>query len=172
VVIPVFSSLNFAQPALSSVGTSRAAHAARDKAHAPTHIKVAKAVDLITRARNSTTMVVWRERTKQQPKDHGLVTDGICELTLWSDPGSEVRERGHMDQLAPIKKSAIAKRSIFINGHKTSISLEDDFWSGLHDVARYKNAPVAKVVEQVDRDRDHVNLSSAIRVFVFNQLRK
>ena len=77
-----------------------------------------------------------------------------------------------MDQLATIKKSAITKRSIFINGHKTSVSLEDDFWSGLHDVARSKNAPIAKVVEQIDRDRDHVNLSSAIRVFVFNQLKR
>jgi predicted DNA-binding ribbon-helix-helix protein len=77
-----------------------------------------------------------------------------------------------MDQLAPIKKSAIAKRSIFINGHKTSISLEDDFWRGLHDVAHSKNAPIGKLVEQIDRDRDCVNLSSAIRVFVFNQLRK
>ena len=77
-----------------------------------------------------------------------------------------------MDQLAPIKRSAIAKRSIFINGHKTSISLEDDFWSGLHEVARSKNAPIGKLVEQIDRDRDHVNLCSAIRVYVFNQLRK
>jgi predicted DNA-binding ribbon-helix-helix protein len=77
-----------------------------------------------------------------------------------------------MNQLEHIKKSAIIKRSIFINGHKTSVSLEDDFWSGLHDVARSKNAPIAKLVEQIDRDRDNVNLSSAIRVFVFNQLKK
>ena len=77
-----------------------------------------------------------------------------------------------MDQLEHIKKSAVMKRSIFINGHKTSVSLENEFWRGLHDVARSKNAPVAKLVEQIDRDRDNVNLSSAIRVFVFNQLKK
>jgi predicted DNA-binding ribbon-helix-helix protein len=77
-----------------------------------------------------------------------------------------------MDQLEHIKKSAVIKRSILINGHRTSVSLENEFWRGLHDVARSKNAPVAKLVEQIDRDRDNVNLSSAIRVFVFNQLKK
>ena len=77
-----------------------------------------------------------------------------------------------MDQLKHIKKSVVIKRSIIINGHKTSVSLENEFWHGLHDVARSKNAPVAKLVEQIDRDSDNVNLSSAIRVFVFNQLKK
>jgi predicted DNA-binding ribbon-helix-helix protein len=77
-----------------------------------------------------------------------------------------------MDQLEHIKKSAVIKRSILINGHKTSISLENEFWLGLHDVARSKNVPVAKLVEQIDRDSDNVNLSSAIRIFVFNQLKK
>lgn len=77
-----------------------------------------------------------------------------------------------MDQLEHIKKSAVIKRSIFINGRKTSVSLENEFWGGLHDIARSKNVPVAKLVEQIARDRDNVNLSSAIRVFVFNQLKK
>ena len=71
-----------------------------------------------------------------------------------------------------LKKSAVIKRSILINGRKTSVSLENEFWRGLHDVARSTNAPLAKLVDQIDRDRDNVNLSSAIRVFVFNQLKK
>ena len=71
-----------------------------------------------------------------------------------------------MDQLEHIKKSAVIKRSILINGHKTSISLENEFWLGLHDVARSKNAPVAKLVEQIDRDSiistsDAFNIASA-----------
>ena len=77
-----------------------------------------------------------------------------------------------MGQHEHLKKSAVIKRSILINGHKTSVSLENEFWRGLRDVARSKNAPVAKLMEQIDRDRDNVNLSSAIRVFVFNQLKK
>ena len=43
-----------------------------------------------------------------------------------------------MDQLEHIKKSVVIKRSIIINGHKTSVSLENEFWDGLHDVARSK----------------------------------
>ncbi|MGB9016386.1 MAG: ribbon-helix-helix domain-containing protein [Pseudolabrys sp.] len=77
-----------------------------------------------------------------------------------------------MGQHEHLKKSAVIKRSILINGRKTSVSLENEFWRGLHDVARSKNAPLAKLVDQIDRDRDNVNLSSAIRVFVFNQLKK
>ena len=68
-----------------------------------------------------------------------------------------------MDQLEHIKKSTVIKRSILINGHKTGVSLEYEFWRGLHD-------GVAKLVEQIDRD--NINLSSAIRVFVFNRLKK
>ena len=77
-----------------------------------------------------------------------------------------------MGQLEHIKKSAVIKRSILINGHKTSVSLENEFWRGLHELARCKSIPEAKLVQQIDRDRDNVNLSSAIRVFVFNQLKK
>ena len=50
-----------------------------------------------------------------------------------------------MDQLEHIKKSTVIKRSILINGHKTGVSLEYEFWRGLHDVA--------KLVEQIDRSR-------------------
>ena len=44
-VIPIFNSLNFAQPALSSVGTSRVAHAPRQTAH--THISAVAVSDRI-----------------------------------------------------------------------------------------------------------------------------
>ncbi len=32
-------------------------------------------------------------------------------------------------------KSSVAKRSVVIDGHKTSVSLEDAFWSGLREIA-------------------------------------
>jgi predicted DNA-binding ribbon-helix-helix protein len=73
---------------------------------------------------------------------------------------------------ADAKVMAVIKRSIFINGHKTSVSLEDEFWHGLHEVARLKNVPVPKLVEQIDQERNNNNLSSAIRVFVFKNLTK
>ena len=77
-----------------------------------------------------------------------------------------------MDQVEHAKKKAVIKRSILINGHKSSVSLENEFWCGLHEVACCTNMPVPKLVDQIDRDRDNINLSSAIRVFVFKQLRK
>jgi predicted DNA-binding ribbon-helix-helix protein len=67
---------------------------------------------------------------------------------------------------------AVIKRSIFINGHKTSVSLEDEFWRGLHEVARLNNVPVTRLVEQIDQERNNINLSSAIRVFVFKNMTK
>ena len=76
-----------------------------------------------------------------------------------------------MDQLKHTKKTAVIKRSIFINGHKTSVSLENEFWDGLHEIARQKSETVAMLVEQIDHSRDNCNLSSAIRTFVFNHFR-
>ena len=76
-----------------------------------------------------------------------------------------------MDQLEHTKKTAVIKRSVFINAHKTSVSLENEFWHGLHDIAEQEHTPVAMLMEQIDRNRDTCNLSSAIRVFVFNHFR-
>jgi predicted DNA-binding ribbon-helix-helix protein len=68
-------------------------------------------------------------------------------------------------------KSAVVKRSICLHGHRTSLSVEDDFWNGLLEIAHREKTSVQKLVEQIDRDRMTVNLSSAIRMFVFNYLR-
>jgi predicted DNA-binding ribbon-helix-helix protein len=65
-------------------------------------------------------------------------------------------------------KTAVIKRSIIIGGHKTSISLEDEFWYGLLEIAVYKKMTVPTLVEWIDDRRKTVNLSSAIRIFVFN----
>ncbi|MDR3645165.1 MAG: ribbon-helix-helix domain-containing protein [Clostridia bacterium] len=63
------------------------------------------------------------------------------------------------------------KRSIVLNGHKTSVSLEKEFWNGLREIAALQNTKLTKLVQQIDKGRNGGNLSSAIRVFVFNQLR-
>ncbi len=76
-----------------------------------------------------------------------------------------------MDQAGHIKKSAVIRRSILINSHKTSVSLENDFWLGLREIAGHEHISVPKLVEQINRSRDTCNLSSAIRVFVFNHFR-
>ena len=68
-------------------------------------------------------------------------------------------------------KSIIIKRSIVIGGHKTSISLEDAFWSGLKEIAQARGASLAKTVTEIDTTREQKNLSSAIRLFVLGNIR-
>jgi predicted DNA-binding ribbon-helix-helix protein len=64
--------------------------------------------------------------------------------------------------------SAVIKRSIVIAGHKTSVSLEDAFWSGLKEIAGERDTTLSKLVAAIDADRRHTNLSSAIRLFVLD----
>jgi predicted DNA-binding ribbon-helix-helix protein len=63
-------------------------------------------------------------------------------------------------------KSSVSKRSIVIAGHKTSISLEDKFWDSLKAIAGERGMTLAELVATVDDNRQHANLSSAIRLFV------
>lgn len=68
-------------------------------------------------------------------------------------------------------KSAITKRSIKLNGKKTSVSLEDEFWDGLLAVAAAKKMTPTALLRTIPFDRSRSNLSSAIRVFVLTQYR-
>jgi predicted DNA-binding ribbon-helix-helix protein len=68
-------------------------------------------------------------------------------------------------------KSQVVKRSIVIDGHKTSVSLEDAFWTGLREIAQAQHATLSKLVGEIDRTRQKGNLSSAIRLFVLDQVR-
>ena len=68
-------------------------------------------------------------------------------------------------------KSPVVKRSIVIAGHKTSVSLEDAFWSGLKEIALAQQATLSKTVAEIDRARQQGNLSSAIRLFVLDWVR-
>jgi predicted DNA-binding ribbon-helix-helix protein len=63
-------------------------------------------------------------------------------------------------------KSAVIKRSIVIAGHKTSVSLEDAFWSALKEIAGNRHMTLSDLVAAIDTERRHRNLSSAIRLFV------
>ena len=68
-------------------------------------------------------------------------------------------------------KSIIVKRSIVIGGHKTSVSLEDAFWSDLKNIAQTKQETLSKLVESIDETRGQGNLSSAIRLYVLEHFR-
>ena len=56
------------------------------------------------------------------------------------------------------------ERSIEIDGRKTSVSLEDEFWNALMEIAAALNLRPSDFVATIHRDRDGANLSSATRV--------
>ncbi len=66
-------------------------------------------------------------------------------------------------------RSRVLKRSIVVGRHKTSVSLEDVFWQELRSIAQDLGLHLSQLVARIDADRQHGNLSSAIRLFVFEQ---
>jgi predicted DNA-binding ribbon-helix-helix protein len=69
-------------------------------------------------------------------------------------------------------KSLVMKRSVIIGGHKTSVSLEEAFWSALKEIAATRDASLSELVATIDTERELGNLSSAIRLFVLNFYRE
>lgn len=69
-------------------------------------------------------------------------------------------------------KSSIIKRSVVVDGHKTSVSLEDAFWNALKEIANGRDMTLSQLINAIDGDRRHgSNLSSAIRLFVLGYYR-
>jgi predicted DNA-binding ribbon-helix-helix protein len=71
----------------------------------------------------------------------------------------------------PENRKSIFKHSVVVRGHRTGISLENEFWEGLVEIAKFEKTSAARLIGEVDRVRSTVNLSSAIRVFVFSYFR-
>jgi predicted DNA-binding ribbon-helix-helix protein len=67
-----------------------------------------------------------------------------------------------------MSRSPVVKHSIMLVGHKTSVSLEDQFWDGLHEIALNKGVSTTTLIERIDTNRVVHNLSSAIRLFVLD----
>jgi predicted DNA-binding ribbon-helix-helix protein len=65
-------------------------------------------------------------------------------------------------------KSAIIKHSISLGGHRTSVSLESEFWKAARDIAEERHETVPRLLTSIDAGRQHANLSSAIRLFVLS----
>jgi predicted DNA-binding ribbon-helix-helix protein len=62
--------------------------------------------------------------------------------------------------------SRVLKRSVVIAGHKTSISVEDEFWDSLKEIAAERSMTLAAMIGAIDGGRKHANVSSAVRLFV------
>ncbi|MGX9354186.1 ribbon-helix-helix domain-containing protein [Roseobacteraceae bacterium S113] len=64
------------------------------------------------------------------------------------------------------------KRSLTLRGHRTSVSLEDDFWDAFRDIADREGTPVNALAARIDADRGtECGLASAIRLYVLDHYR-
>ena len=74
----------------------------------------------------------------------------------------------------PRGKSQVLKRSIRLDGHRTSVSLETAFWDELKSIADAQGVRISQLIAAIDserRERQHNNLSSVLRLFVLEYYR-
>ncbi|MEO1205835.1 MAG: ribbon-helix-helix domain-containing protein [Pseudomonadota bacterium] len=64
------------------------------------------------------------------------------------------------------------KRSFTIRGHRTSVSLEDEFWQCLKELAEREGTSTAALITKIDAQRSQVGLSSAVRTHILRELRR
>jgi predicted DNA-binding ribbon-helix-helix protein len=69
-------------------------------------------------------------------------------------------------------KSLVFKRSVMIENRYTSVSVENDFWQALREIARLRCVTLSQLISSIDADRQFANLSSAIRLFVLRFFRE
>jgi predicted DNA-binding ribbon-helix-helix protein len=64
------------------------------------------------------------------------------------------------------------KRSLTLRGHRTSVSLEDEFWTAFRAIAKERGRAINDLAAEIDAGRDpETGLASAIRVFVLSRYR-
>ena len=64
------------------------------------------------------------------------------------------------------------KHSLTLNGHRTSVSLEAEFWTAFREIAAKKNIPINVLAAEIDADRGmDLGLASAIRIYVLRHYR-
>jgi predicted DNA-binding ribbon-helix-helix protein len=69
-------------------------------------------------------------------------------------------------------QSAVKKRSVLVGARRTSISLENEFWQALNDIAKTRKITMAHLLGSIasQQNEKHLrsNLSSAVRIFVLS----
>jgi len=66
---------------------------------------------------------------------------------------------------------AARKRSVRVAGHRTSVSIEEPFWTELAAIADARGLSLDRLIAEIDQSRDG-NLSSAIRLYVLAALKR
>ena len=69
-------------------------------------------------------------------------------------------------------ESPVIKHSVLVSGHKTSITLEDEFWNSLQEIADERCKTVSRLITSIDaRRKEFANLSSATRMYILHHYR-
>jgi predicted DNA-binding ribbon-helix-helix protein len=64
----------------------------------------------------------------------------------------------------------ILKRSVAIGNYRTSVSLEDEFWDELGRIADHEGVSRNALIAEIAKKRKGGNLSSALRLYVLEQV--
>ncbi|KPU84246.1 arylsulfate sulfotransferase [Marinosulfonomonas sp. PRT-SC04] len=65
------------------------------------------------------------------------------------------------------------KHSLTLKGHRTSVSLENEFWDAFREISNEKGLPINVLAAQIDADRGmDAGLASAIRIYVLQHYRQ
>lgn len=67
-------------------------------------------------------------------------------------------------------KGRPVKHSLTLKGHRTSVSLEAEFWAAFRAIAEARGATINGLAATIDAERGDVGLASAIRVFVLHEV--
>jgi predicted DNA-binding ribbon-helix-helix protein len=78
----------------------------------------------------------------------------------------------HRSRCGAFMESAIKKRSAVVGDRKTSVSLENEFWEALKDIAQSQHMPLSALLAKIKAEHQQNGMSSAIRVFILNHYRK
>ena len=73
--------------------------------------------------------------------------------------------------MSELQSNRLRKRSMVIAGHRTSLALEEPFWTALKEIAENRGLSLARLIAEIDATRSG-NLSSVARLYVLDQLRQ
>ena len=67
---------------------------------------------------------------------------------------------------------SLLKKSFTIGNHRTSISLEPEFWDALEIKANEQDVSLSKLVLKIDNEKpkDYNNLASYIRIWILRKI--
>ena len=83
-----------------------------------------------------------------------------------------VKTMDRVPSMTEQKNQRPQKRSLTLNGHRTSVSLEDDFWIAFREIAAERNMAINALAAEIDSNRTmDGGLASAIRLHILRHYR-